>query len=182
MFVCIAAECKQAECVVAHTPLFTCVSWVGTGQLFGGHSTPAMGYGGVQLPPGRDYSIGRGTGGGGFSGQRKGSYGGGRSDRPSIGRRRNNDRRDQRPPLRSGGGDRRHDDANRRRDSGRGRGRSSNRMGAGAGRGPGGGSGPNRIHMNVRIGREEEIETETQGMMTGRETEVLGCELLITSW
>lgn len=36
------------------------------------------------------------------------------------------------------------------------------------------------VHMNVRIGREEEIETETEGMMTGRETEVLGCELLMT--
>lgn len=134
--------CIGAESIVAVSLLFTCVFWVVTGQLFGGHSTPAMGYGGVQLPPGRDYSAGRGTGGGGFSGQREGSYGGGRSDRPSIGSSRNDDRRDQRPPFRSGGGDRRHDDVNRRRDSGRDRGRSSNRMGAGAGRGPGGGSGP----------------------------------------
>lgn len=36
------------------------------------------------------------------------------------------------------------------------------------------------VHMNARIGREEETETETEGMMTGRETEVLGCELLMT--
>lgn len=36
------------------------------------------------------------------------------------------------------------------------------------------------VHMNVRIGREEEIETGIEGMMTGRETEVLGCELLMT--
>lgn len=99
-----------------------------------------MGYGGVQLPPGRDYSAGRGTGGGGFPVQREGSYGGGRSDRPSIGSSRNDDRRDPPPPFRSGGGDRRHDDVGRRnsRDSdSRDRGRSNNsRIPVSGGRGP----------------------------------------------
>lgn len=130
-------------------------------QMYGGLGAPAMGYGGVQLPPGRDYSAGRGTGGGGFPVQREGSYGGGRSDRPSIGSSRNDDRRDPRPPFRSGGGDRRYDDANRRnsrdinsrdsisrdsisRDSrdGRDRGRSNTRMPVSGGRGPAGGGGP----------------------------------------
>lgn len=116
------------------------------GQMYGGHSAPAMGYGGVQLPPGRDYSAGRGTGGGGFPVQREGSYGGGRSDRPSIGSSRNDDRRDSLPPFRgggdrSGGGDRgRHDDVNRRNNrdgDSRDRGRSNNsRIPMGGGRGP----------------------------------------------
>uniref|UniRef100_A0A7I4AB36 EF-hand domain-containing protein n=1 Tax=Physcomitrium patens TaxID=3218 RepID=A0A7I4AB36_PHYPA len=126
----------------------------GGGQMYGGHSAPAIGYGGVQLPPGRDYSAGRGTGGGGFPVQREGSYGGGRSERPSIGSSRNDDRRDPRPPFRSGGGDRRYEDVNRRnsrdnmprdsisRDSNsRDRGRSTNRMQVSGGRGPPGGGG-----------------------------------------
>lgn len=125
------------------------------GQIYGAHNVPAMGYGGVQLPPGRDYSAGRGTGGGGFPVQRESSYSGGRPERPSIGSSRNDDRLDPRPPFRSGGGDRRYDDANRRhsrdsmtrdsinRDSNsRDRGRSNNRMLVSGGRGSSGGGGP----------------------------------------
>nr|XP_024373654.1 uncharacterized protein LOC112281406 isoform X1 [Physcomitrium patens]PNR55140.1 hypothetical protein PHYPA_006034 [Physcomitrium patens] len=127
----------------------------GGGQIYGAHNVPAMGYGGVQLPPGRDYSAGRGTGGGGFPVQRESSYSGGRPERPSIGSSRNDDRLDPRPPFRSGGGDRRYDDANRRhsrdsmtrdsinRDSNsRDRGRSNNRMLVSGGRGSSGGGGP----------------------------------------
>jgi len=105
-----------------------------TGQIYGGQ--PAMGYGGVQLPPGRDYGAGRGAGGG-FSAQRDGYA---RSDRPSIGSSRNDDRREQRPVFHVG--DRHYDDNSRRRDP-RERGRSnSSRVGVGSGRGGGlGGTG-----------------------------------------
>ncbi|CAM6124426.1 unnamed protein product [Calypogeia fissa] len=86
-----------------------------TGQMYA-HSAPVIGYGGVQLPPGREYSAGRGTGGGGYIAC------GSRSDRPSIGSSRFEDRRDDRPPPRRDGG---RDD---RRGGGGGRDRERDRM------------------------------------------------------
>ncbi|BBN17937.1 hypothetical protein MPTK1_7g18160 [Marchantia polymorpha subsp. ruderalis] len=84
------------------------------GQMYP-HNPPAVGYGGVQLPPGREYSAGRGTGGGGYI------AGGSRSDRPSIGSSRFEDRRDDRgPPRRDGLRDDRRGGRDRDRDRARG--------------------------------------------------------------
>ncbi|KAL2613073.1 hypothetical protein R1flu_024765 [Riccia fluitans] len=84
------------------------------GQMYP-HNPPAVGYGGVQLPPGREYSAGRGTGGGGYI------AGGSRSDRPSIGSSRFEDRRDDRgTPRRDGLRDDRRGGRDRDRDRARG--------------------------------------------------------------
>lgn len=135
-----------------------------TGQMYSGHTAPGMGYGGVQLPPGRDYNAGQGAGGG-FPGHRevghgagRGTGGGGsRSDRPSIGSSHNEDCRDHRPPFR--GVDRHFDDNHRRQENReRGRSSSSNQVGIGGGR-DGGGTGNNTREDRGR-GRDRDRDRE----------------------